>query len=173
VKLKYFVSAVLLFHLGIGAKAQTSAGNVQQQPKRAAASNEAPRSLVTVQYASGSEISLPVLITENGILFQAKINDSPDPMYFTIDSGAAATYFDTETAKRLGMIPAGEGNVQGAGEGTVKVQHLKNVRFELPGLTTVHPEINTADLSGPVQEGWGGATFSADSLATISSDSLL
>ena len=159
-KLKYFVSAVLLFHLGIGAKAQTSAGNVQRQPKRAAASNEAPRSLVTVQYASGSEISLPVLITENGILFQAKINDSPDPMYFTIDSGAAATYFDTETAKRLGMIPAGEGNVQGAGEGTVKVQHLKNVRFELPGLTTVHPEINTADLSGPVQEGWGGHLLS-------------
>lgn len=154
-KLKYFVSAVLLFLLGIGVNAQTSAGNVQQSPERAAASNEAPRSFVTVQYASGSEISLPVLITENGILFQATVNDSPDPLYFTIDSGAAATYFDTETAKHLRMIAAGEGNVQGAGEGTVKVQHLKNVRFELPGLTTVHPEINTADLSGLEKEGWG------------------
>lgn len=85
-----------------------------------------------------------MLITENGILFQAKINDGPDPVYFTIDSGAAATYFDTETAKRLGMVPSGEGNVQGAGEGTVKVQHLENVRFELPGLTAMHPEINIA-----------------------------
>jgi hypothetical protein len=36
-------------------------------------------------------VSLPVLITENGILFQAKINDGLDPVYFTIDSGAAAT----------------------------------------------------------------------------------
>jgi hypothetical protein len=36
-------------------------------------------------------------------------------------------HFDTETAKRLGMVPSGEGNVQGAGEGTVKVQHLENV----------------------------------------------
>jgi hypothetical protein len=39
---------------------------------------------------------------------------------------------------------SGEGNVQGAGEGTVKVQHLENVRFELPGLTAMHPEINIA-----------------------------
>jgi hypothetical protein len=53
------------------------------------------------------------------------------------------------------MIPSGEGNVQGAGERTVKVQHLKNVRFELPGLITVHPEINTADLSGLANQGWG------------------
>ena len=40
--------------------------------------------------------------------------DWPDPLYFTIDSGAAATYFDTETAKRLGMVPSGEGNVPGS-----------------------------------------------------------
>jgi len=155
VKLQSFVSTVLLLLLGLGVKPQTSAGNLQQRSEQAAASNEAPRSFVTVRYASGSEIRLPVLITENGILFQAKVNDSPDPLYFTIDSGAAATYFDTGTAKRLGMIPSGEGNVQGAGEGAVKVQHLKNVRFELPGLTTVHPEINTTDLSGLEKEGWG------------------
>ncbi len=151
---QHFVSTVLLLMLAIGVKAQSFAASVEQ-PDRPAAANEAPRSFVTVRYASGTEVSLPVLIAENGILFQAKVNDWPDPLYFTIDSGAAATYFDTETAKRLGMVPSGEGNVQGAGEGTVKVQHLKNVRFELPGLTTVHPEINTADLSGLEKEGWG------------------
>ena len=154
-KLTYLVCTVLFVLAGIGANAQTSGGNIQQQPARAAASHEAPRSFVTVQYASGLEISLPVLITENGILFQAKVNDSPDPLYFTIDSGAAATYLDAGVAERLGVIPSGEGNVQGAGEGTVRVQHLRNVRFELPGLTTVHPEINTADLSGLEKEGWG------------------
>ena len=54
---------------------------------------------MTVRYTSGTEVALPVLITENGILFQTKVNDWPDPLYFTIDSGAAATYFDTETAR--------------------------------------------------------------------------
>jgi hypothetical protein len=34
----------------------------------------------------------------------------------------------------------------------------------------MHPEINTADLSGLEKEGWG--TPSADSLVTISTDSL-
>ena len=102
-------------------------------------SNEGPASSVSVRYAADSKITLPVLITENGILFQVKVNDSPESLYFTIDSGAASTYFDTATARRLGLIPSGEGNVKGAGQGAVVVQHLKNVRFELPGLTTVHP----------------------------------
>ena len=131
---QHFVSTVLLFLLAIGVKAQTFAAS-GEQPDRPAASNQAPRSFVTVRYRSGTEVALQVLITENGILFQTKVNDWPDPLYFTIDSGAAATYFDTETAKRLGMVPSGEGNVQGAGEGAVKVQRLQNVRFELPGLT--------------------------------------
>jgi uncharacterized 2Fe-2S/4Fe-4S cluster protein (DUF4445 family) len=69
-------------------------------------------------------VALPLLITENGILFQTKVNDWPDPLHFTIDSGAAATYFDIETAKRLGMVPSGEGNVQGAGEGAVKASRM-------------------------------------------------
>jgi Aspartyl protease len=155
VKLQHVIFAVFLLLLNVGVKAQTASVRVQPQPRWPTASKEIPPSFVTVQYASGSEITLPVQITENGILFQVKVNDSHDLMYFTIDSGAAATYFDTDTAKRLGMIPSGEGNVQGAGEGTVKVQHLKNVRFELPGLTTVHPEINVADLSGLEKEGWG------------------
>ena len=110
---QHFVSTVLLFLLAIGVKAQTFAAS-GEQPDRPAASNQAPRSFVTVRYTSGTEVALPVLITENGILFQTKVNDWPDPLYFTIDSGAAATYFDTETAKRLGMVPSGEGNVPGS-----------------------------------------------------------
>jgi hypothetical protein len=129
----------------LGARAEQPSGTLY----------DAPPSSVAVRYAAGSKAALPVQVTDNGILFQVTVNDSREPLYFTIDSGAGSTYFDTEAAKRLGLIPSGAGSVKGAGKGVVSVQHLKGVRFELPGVTTVHPEINTADLSGLERQGWG------------------
>lgn len=113
-----------------------------------------PDSSVTVHYSGQAKVTFPVLVVDNGVLFEVKVNDAAQPLFFTIDSGAGATYLNTETARRLGMIASGEGTVHGAGSGAVPVKHLENVHFELPGVSTLHPQINTADLSD-VPKQWG------------------
>jgi len=133
-----------------------------------------PASSVSIQFTNGRETSFPVQISDE-LLFEVRINNNPRPVFFSIDSGSGSTYLDTQSAKQLGLSPSGTGSVHGAGSGPVPVQHLQNVRFRLPGLTTIHPEINTTDLGntqigGHKLDGFFGFDFIRQFVVTIDYD---
>lgn len=133
-----------------------------------------PASGVKVQYASGTEAQFAFQPLDQP-LFQVTINDDPHHLFFTIDSGSAATYLDTTTAKQLGLEPSGNDTVHGAGSGKVPVQHLRDVRFHLPGVSTLHPEINTIDLGdfklgGHKLDGFFGFDFIRQFVITLDYD---
>jgi hypothetical protein len=96
---------------------------------------------------------VPVEVTRTGIFFRVRINGS-DPLWYSLDSGAGTNYIDRGAARRV-ALPAGEkGHVQGAGTGDVEVERVKDVSFEMPGLTSHQHQVNIVDLE-PVQEAWG------------------
>jgi Aspartyl protease len=97
--------------------------------------------------------AFPFELSRNGLFFRVRVEDS-EPIWFTIDSGSGATYLDRTFAKRLGLHSHETKKVHGAGEGTVEVDVIENVAFELPGLSTWGHEIHTIDFQG-LQEQWG------------------
>ena len=135
---------------------------------------QVPDSGVKVTYTAGTEAGFPFDPLDEP-LFELKLNDDPRSLFFSIDSGSSATYIDTATAKYRGLSPTGNDTVHGAGTGRVLVQHLYNVRFRLPGVTTLHPEINTADLGeievgGHKLDGFLGFDFIRQFVITIDYD---
>ena len=109
--------------------------------------NQVPESSVKVTFTSGNETHFPFQALDEPLI-EVKLNDNPRPLFFSIDSGSSATYLSRATARQLHLSPSGSDTVHGAGSGTVTVRHLHDVRFHLPGVTTLHTEINTADLGG-------------------------
>jgi hypothetical protein len=141
------------------------------------ADNPVPSSSVTVSYAAGHEEQFPFEPRDEP-LFKVKVNSNPRQLFFSIDSGSAATYLDTRTAEQLDLKPSGSGTVHGAGTGRVTVQHIDNVRFELPSVITTHPEINTIDLGGTEVgdhklDGFFGFDFIRQFVVTIDYDAKL
>ena len=96
---------------------------------------------------------VPFELSKNGLFYQVRIGES-EPIWFTLDSGSGATYLDRDVAKRFGLHSYGTKTVRGAGEGTVKVEVIKDVGFELPGLSTWSHEIHTVSFEG-WEEQWG------------------
>lgn len=59
---------------------------------------------------------VPFVIQDNGhIHLKVKVNDSPNPLEFVFDTGAAADVLEINTAKKLGLKPNYKQEIQGAG----------------------------------------------------------
>ena len=91
---------------------------------------------------------IPFELMPNGILFQLQIAGSTEHLWFSLDTGSGASYLDSAAANRLGLRASGNGTVHGAGAGSVPVDFVDSVTFELPGLTSSQHRVNTTDLSG-------------------------
>ncbi len=98
-------------------------------------------------------ISIPFELTKNAPFFQVCINDS-EPLWFTLDSGAGATYIDLGLADKIGLRFQGTKKVQGAGKGMVEVHVVNEVSVKLPGLASWGHQIHATDLTG-LHEQWG------------------
>jgi Aspartyl protease len=137
-KMQCFAIVVLLLMMNTNAKAQTSAG-------------EAPAQVAPALYHFSSvdkRIFIPFELTSDGIFFQLQIAGSSGHLWFSLDTGAGSSYLDSGVAKRLGLQTSGSGTVHGAGEGTVPVNFIESVTFELAGLTSSGHRVNTTDLTG-------------------------
>jgi len=96
---------------------------------------------------------VPVELSRNGLFFKVRVGNS-EPIWFTLDSGSGATYLDRNVARKFGLQSEGKRKVRGAGEGSIDVDVIKNVDFELPGLSTWSHEIHTISFQGQ-HEQWG------------------
>ena len=76
------------------------------------------------------------------------LQGSPRPLWFTIDSGSPYTFIDQRVAQELGLRVHGATTITGAGAGSVTVQAVDGVTFEMRGFTTSGHEVRVADLSG-------------------------
>lgn len=135
---------------------------------------QVPDSSVKVTYASGGEARFSFQPLDEPI-FEVKLNDNPRSLFFSIDTGSSATYLDEGTARQLDLSPSGSDTVHGAGSGKVPVRHLHDLRFHLPGVSTFHAEINTADLGdipvgGHRLDGFFGFDFIRQFVITIDYD---
>ena len=75
---------------------------------------------------------IPIELNGNHVLIQGRVNGSA-PLWFTLDTGAAASVINTRRARELGLQVSGSGRAQGAG-GTVESSRLSGITFSLPGM---------------------------------------
>ncbi|HEY4739867.1 MAG TPA: retropepsin-like aspartic protease [Candidatus Acidoferrales bacterium] len=136
-----YAIAVLLFMMNSPSKAQPSAGRASAQ--------DAQASRALYQFSSGDKrIVIPFDLTPDGIFFQSQIAGSSEHLWFSLDTGSGSSYLDLKVANRLGLKTSGSGTVHGAGAGTVPVNFIESVTFELPGLTSSGHRVNATDLTG-------------------------
>ncbi len=137
-KIQRFAIAVILLMVSTHSKAQTFAGKASAQAAPA-----------LYQFSSGDKhIVVPFELNADGIFFRLQIAGSSEHLWFSLDTGAGSSYLDSGVAKRLGLQTSGSGTVHGAGAGTVPVNFIELVTFELPGLTSSGHRVNTTDLTG-------------------------
>ncbi len=75
---------------------------------------------------------IPFELNGNHVFLQGRVNNS-EPLWFTLDTGAAASVINTRRARELGLALAGNSRAQGAG-GTVESSRLSGIKFSLPGV---------------------------------------
>lgn len=75
---------------------------------------------------------IPVELNGNHVLLQGRVNGS-EPLWFTLDTGAAASVINMRRARELGLQVSGNGRAQGAG-GVVESSRLSGITFSLPGM---------------------------------------
>jgi len=83
--------------------------------------------------AGRSTLNIPFELTSNHIYLQLRVNDSA-PLWFLLDTGAAASVIDTGTAEALGLELKGQLEGRGAGEGSTDVAFVTGASFSLPGV---------------------------------------
>lgn len=88
----FLATALLLCHIQLG---PIATGDAQESNK--------PVSSADVQFASGQSAKrIPFERAGNFVYLRARVNDS-EPLWFLLDTGATASYFDAERAKALGL----------------------------------------------------------------------
>ncbi|MBA2703559.1 MAG: aspartyl protease family protein [Blastocatellia bacterium] len=84
-----------------------------------------------LQFASGQSASrIPFERVGNFVYLRARVNDS-DPLWFLLDTGATASYFDAEQAQALGL---GQGN------------SIKSVSLNFPGVKLLNQNFSLQRL---------------------------
>jgi hypothetical protein len=82
--------------------------------------------------AQSSKLSrIPIEMNGNHVLLQGRVNGSA-PLWFTLDSGAAASVINMRRARELGLQITGSSRAQGAG-GVAETSRLSGITFSLPG----------------------------------------
>lgn len=85
-----------------------------------------------VRFSQGNEVrDIPLEFNTVHILLQAKLQGKP--MWFVLDTGAAATVVNEATARELGLEMTGNIEGRGAGEASVDVKLIKDVSMEVAG----------------------------------------
>jgi aspartyl protease len=69
------------------------------------------------------------------------------PLRFVLDSGAGRMVLDRGVADELGLVREGSGYVMGAGAGALRVEYVRDVTLNLPGMTSGGHELAVLDLS--------------------------
>lgn len=83
--------------------------------------------------AQSSKVSrFPMEMNGNHVLLQGRVNGS-SPLWFTLDTGAAASVINMRRARELGLQLSGTGRAQGAG-GTAESGRLSGITFSLEGV---------------------------------------
>lgn len=99
------------------------------------------------QFTEGeSARDIPIELNTVHIFLQARVNGS-DPLWFILDTGAALSVLNTATAADLGLKMAGKIEGRGAGEGSVEVNLVPDVSFDLPGVKLTGQTVATVPLS--------------------------
>jgi hypothetical protein len=75
---------------------------------------------------------IPIEMNGNHVLLQGRVNGS-EPLWFTLDTGAARSVINLRRARELGLQLSGRGRAQGAG-GTAESARLSGITFSLPGV---------------------------------------
>ncbi len=105
------------------------------------------------RFSHNGVATIPCDLAKNALFFRVRLNGS-EPLWFTLDSGAGATYIDQHLAEKMGLQFTGTRLVQGAGKGKIKVRTFGDVSFELPEVVSDRHQIHSADLSS-LHEQWG------------------
>lgn len=99
------------------------------------------------QFSEGSSASgIPIELNTVHIFLQARVNGS-GPFWFVLDTGASVTALNTATATDIGLDLKGKIEGRGAGEGSVEVNLVRDVSFELPGVEVTGQTVATVPLS--------------------------
>ncbi|MDT4952261.1 MAG: hypothetical protein QOJ02_399 [Acidobacteriota bacterium] len=108
----------------------SSLGNAQESNKPVTSAN--------LQFASGQSASrIPFERVGNFVYLRARVNDS-EPLWFLLDTGATASYFDAERAKALGL---GQDN------------SIKNVSLSFPGVKLLNQNFSLQPLRFGIYNG--------------------
>jgi hypothetical protein len=93
----------------------------------------AQRATANAPSAQSSKLSsIPIELNGNHVLLQGRVNGSA-PLWFTLDTGAAASVVNMRRARELGLQLMGSGRAQGAG-GMAETARLSGITFSLPGV---------------------------------------
>ncbi|HYO92108.1 MAG TPA: aspartyl protease family protein, partial [Pyrinomonadaceae bacterium] len=91
------------------------------------------QSATSTAQAQSSRVSrFPMEMNGNHVLLQGRVNGSA-PLWFTLDTGAAASVINMRRARELGLPLSGTGRAQGAG-GTAESGRLNGITFSLEGV---------------------------------------
>lgn len=86
----------------------------------------------TAPQPSSKVSRFPIEMNGNHVLLQGRVNGS-DPLWFTLDTGAAASVINMRRAREMGLPLTSAGRAQGAG-GTAETARLSGVTFSLEGV---------------------------------------
>jgi hypothetical protein len=99
------------------------------------------------QFAVGtSALGIPIELNTVHIFLQARVNGS-DPLWFVLDTGAQSSAVNKDTAGDLGLEMAGKIEGRGAGEGSVEVNLVPDVTFDLPGVKVTGQTVAAVPLA--------------------------
>lgn len=91
-----------------------------------------------VVFSAGNKaVGIPIELNGVHIFVQVRVNGS-EPMWFILDTGAAVTVIDTETAKEMGLDLKGEIEARGAGEGSQQASFIADMSYEVGGVNLMH-----------------------------------
>lgn len=86
----------------------------------------------TAPQQSSKVSRFPMEMNGNHVLLQGRVNGS-GPLWFTLDTGAAASVINLRHARELGLQLTATGRAQGAG-GTAETARLSGITFSLEGV---------------------------------------
>jgi predicted aspartyl protease len=127
------------------------------------------------EFTAGHRIEVPASFHENSPEVQVTMPGSSRPLRFAVDTGSSFTLLDTGVAAKLGLKPTGESSITGAGSGAIKTGVVKNLTFQLPGVTLKRFDALLTDLSalaaqGRPLDGIFGYDFFSKLIVTIDED---
>jgi len=104
--------------------------------------------------SNSNKVYLPIQVNEKG------------PFWFILDTGSVSNVLDAERAKSLGIATAGNYEVHGAGEGSLKASSAKNIKLHLGDILLRKQEVEILPINraisfseGRVVDGLIGCPF--------------